>query len=196
MADFRTIVQAHGGQVYPWSQATILALKLMDPGGVCGACALIWIKCQKKGTSFLQAINGDAGKQEFLYIARLIMTEKRTLLVAGQSPVEFPNYAAVYLEDVKLKQQYEQMVAVGPNNEISINTVIKLVSVPGFYYLIISDNASAHSLAVNTYYNRFFEPNEGAATFTNRENMGSALGQWLRFEYPNMRGAGWVSKFA
>jgi len=72
MANFQDIVQAHGGQVHAWSQNTVLAQKIMDPGGVCGACALIWIKCQKKGTSFLQAIQGDAGKQEFLYVARLI----------------------------------------------------------------------------------------------------------------------------
>jgi hypothetical protein len=196
MADFRAIVEAHGGQVYPWSQNVILAQKLMDPTGVCGACALIWIKCQKKGTSFLQAVKGDEGKREFLYIARLIMTEKRTLLNPGHSPLEFPNYPAAYLGDAGLKHQYERQVAVGPRDELSINTVVKLVTVPGFYYIIISNSASAHALAVNMYYNRFFEPNEGAATFTSSANMGTALAQWLRSEYPNMQGAGWVSKFA
>jgi len=196
MADYRSIVQAHGGQVYPWSQNTILALRLMDPSGVCGACALIWMKCQKQGTSYLQKIAGDAGKQEFLYIARLIMTETRTLLNPGHAPLTFPDYAAKYLSDAGLKQAYEQQVAVGPNEELSINRVVKLVTVPGFYFIIISSGASAHALAVNAYYNRFFEPNEGVATFTGSENMGSALGQWLRFEYPNMRAAGWVSRFA
>jgi hypothetical protein len=154
------------------------------------------MKCQKKGTSYLQAIDGDAGKQEFLYVARLIMTETRTLLLPGHSPLTFPDYAAKYLKDAGLKQAYEQQVAVGASDELSINRLVKLVTVPGFYYIIISSGASAHALAVNAYYSRFFEPNEGAATFTSREDMGSALGQWLRFEYPQMRGAGWVSRFA
>src|SRR5262245_39926637 len=162
MADYRSIVEAHGGQVHALSQDTILALKLMDPKGVCGACALIWMKCQKKGTSYLQKIAGDPGKQEFLYVARLMMTETRTLLNPGQPPLTFPDYASKYLADAGLKQAYEQQVAVGPREELSINALIKFVVVPGFYYIIISSSASAHALAVNAYHNRFFEPNEGA----------------------------------
>jgi hypothetical protein len=37
---------------------------------------------------------------------------------------------------------------------------------------------------------------EDAATFISQENMAAALGQWIRFEYPQRRGAGWVSRFA
>jgi hypothetical protein len=126
-----------------------------------------------------------------------MQTETRTLLLPGQGTFTLPDYAAKYLADAGLKHSYDQQVSVGsPSNELSINGLVKHVSVPGFYYIIISRGATAHALAVNKYLNRFFEPNEGAATFTSQENMASALGQWIRLEYPYLRGAGWVSRFA
>lgn len=196
--DFHAIVQAHAGQVLDWSQDYYLNQnKMLDPKGVCASCSLIWLKCQRKGASFSNAMRGTAGRQEMLYIARLVRTEFELQVLPGSAEPELEMcYAKAYLADVPMRQLYDRRVFVMTDGEpeLSMKQLTKLVTEPGYYFISLQ-GTGGHSVALNSHLNRFFDPNVGAAVFRQRADMVNAFAQWLRTEYPHLNTLACVEKY-